>query len=181
MKESRRDFIKTSITFGTLIVTKAFAQPSSPAVVSKKLIGFLVSTRDRDKHDNAFQQALSTKGWNNSNLTVDPKHADDDYDVNKNQTLKDLAGQHIAKNADLIVAAGGLPTATAVASAVTASVAKGIKTPPFVFLVGRYPTSNTGVDQKAADLYNCDRAYKVGGVGSGGSYPKPGKFSVVED
>src|SRR5262249_42872148 len=35
--------------------------------------------------------------------------------------------------------------------------------PPFIFLVGRYPTSNTGVDFEAADLYNCSRTYKVGG------------------
>jgi hypothetical protein len=158
MKESRRDFVKTSIAFGTLMVTKAIAAPAT------KLIGFLMSTKHKDKHENAFLQALSDKGWDSHKIHFDPKFADDDYNVGNNQTLKNLAKQHIANNADLIVSAGGLPTATAVASAVTASVAAGNPTPPFIFLIGRYPTSNTGVDLEAADLYNCSRTKKVGGV-----------------
>ena len=161
MKDSRRHFVKTSIAFGTLTVTKSVAL-GGPAV--KKKIGYLVSTKDKDKHDNAFQQALSANNWDSSKQQNDPKFANDDYDVTNNPTLKNLAGQHIANNVDLIVAAGGLPTANAVASAVTASVAKGDKTPPFIFLIGRYPKSNAGVDAKAADLYNCSKTYKVGGV-----------------
>jgi hypothetical protein len=180
MKESRRSFVKTSIAFGTLIVTKAIAQPGRPAVVSRKQIGVLVSTKDRLKHDNAFQQALSTKGWDRSKVQFDYKHADDDYNVSTNQTLKNLAGQHIANRADLIVAAGGLPTATAVASAVTASIAGGNNaTPPFIFLIGRYPTSNAGTDVEAADLYSCSRTYKVGGVDQAVPAQNQGNFELL--
>lgn len=165
MKGSRRDFVKTSIAFGTLAVTKASAQPGTPTVVDKKLIGFLVSTNKKDKHDNAFEKALSQKGWDSTKIKFAPKSAKDDYNVGNNQELKNLAGQHIADKADLIVAAGGLPTATAVASAVTASVNGGnTNTPPFIFLIGRYPTSNAEIDLEAAALYDCSRTYKVGGV-----------------
>jgi hypothetical protein len=168
MKESRRDFVGTSIAFGMLSVTKVIAQPGSRAAVSKKNIGFLVSTKLRDKHDNAFQQALSTQGWDSNKVQYDWQHADDNYNISPNQTLKDLAGQHITKKADLIVSAGGLPTATAVAYAVTTYTPKNPSDPPtpppFIFLIGRYPTSNSGIDLDAADLYNCSRTYKVGGI-----------------
>jgi hypothetical protein len=165
MKESRRDFVKTSIAFWTLTVTKTIAQPGSPATTTKT-IGFLVSTKEKDKHDAAFQQALTDDNWTSNTYDFKPLSASDDYDVTNNNTLKTLARLHITK-VDLIVAAGGLPTATAVAWAVTnymPNSGEPSKPPPFVFLIGRYPQSNASVDQEAADLYNCSRTYKVGGV-----------------
>jgi hypothetical protein len=159
MKESRRGFVKTSIAFGTLIVTKAIAQPGSPAAVSKKKIGFLVSTKDRNKHDSAFIQALNADNWTNSNMAVYYRHADDDY-----AGVKNLVLQHIANKVDLIVAAGGLPTAVAVASVINGNINNNKPASPFIYLIGRYPASNTGVDAAAADLFNCPTTKKVGGL-----------------
>lgn len=160
MKESRRDFIKTSTAAWVLTVTKATAQPASPATATvKKKIGFLVSTQERMKHDNAFSQALSDNNWPVNSREFKPLSANDDYGPGDN-TLKALANVHVAKHVDLIVAAGGLPTAVAVASVVDNNASA----PPFIFLIGRYPISNSGVDAGAADLYNCPRSKKVGGV-----------------
>jgi hypothetical protein len=148
--KSRRDFIQTSVAFGVLTITKATAEPA------RKRIALVVSTKKKDNHIEAFKQALRDKNWNTS---TPPLFADDKYGPAHNE-LKRLTNRHITNGVDLIVAAGGLPTAVAVATVVNSNDAA----PPFIFLVGRYPKSNSGVDADAAELYNSPTTKKVGGV-----------------
>jgi hypothetical protein len=158
MKKSRRDFIQASVAFGVLTVTKATAQPGSPAAgpIITKRIALVVSTKKKDNHIAAFKQALRDKNWN---TPTPPLFADDKYGPTHNE-LKRLTNRHITNGVDLIVAAGGLPTAVAVATVVNINDAA----PPFIFLVGRYPKSNSGLDADAAELYNSPTTKKVGGV-----------------
>jgi len=155
MKQSRRNFATTSIAFGIATVTKVGAQTTWK-------IGFLVSTKKKDEHDNAFKQVFTD---NHFNINFMPLRADDDYDTSET-TLKKLANQHIAGKVDLIVAAGGLPTADAVAYAVQAEINKPGTPPPFVFLIGRYPQKDpkTGKPDSAPDLFNCVETYTVNGA-----------------
>jgi hypothetical protein len=155
MRESRRDFIKTSAAFGVLTVTKATAEPGSPAAaVARKKIGLVVSTKKRDGHIAAFKQALTDNRWDTVNP---PLFANGKYGPT-HQELKNHAKTHIG-NVDLVAAAGGLPAAVAVATAIKEL---GATTTRFIFLIGRYPKSNSGDDADAADLY--DSPNKAGGV-----------------
>jgi hypothetical protein len=158
MKESRRDFIKTSAALGVLSVTKASAQAAlQPAVA--KTIGFVVSTKDKANHIAAFLQALNDGGWEaaGQKASVFWLSAEGEYGPMHDE-LKNHAKRHLARNVNMIVAAGGLPAAVAVAAAIDENNA----TTPFIYLIGRRPTSNTGDDVDAAPLYKSN--YKAGGV-----------------
>jgi hypothetical protein len=158
MKQSRRNFGTTSIAFGIATVTKVGAQPFLFTPATWK-IGFLVSTKDKAKHDAAFKQVFTDNGFS---IDFKPLSGQDDYDTT-DFTLKQLANQHIAGKVDLIVAAGGLPTADAVASAVQAEINKPGTPPPFVFLIGRYPQLDptSGNPDSAPNLYKCVKTYTV--------------------
>jgi hypothetical protein len=146
MKESRRDFIKASLAVSVITVSRATTQPAQAA---PKTIALVVSTKKKDDHEAAFMQALSDFHWypaHNNN-----QHADGDYSKLKQDAKK-------VKNVDLIVAAGGLPAAIAVATALK----EDNSSTRFVFLVGRYPQSANSPDDLAADLFNSSN--KAGGV-----------------
>jgi hypothetical protein len=81
--------------------------------------------------------------------------------------LKNHAKKHIGKNVDMIVSAGGLPTATAVATAIKENEADTgadkKPSPPFIFLIGRLPTiGDPDLDPGAKDLL--ESTFKAGWV-----------------
>jgi hypothetical protein len=156
MDKSRRDFIALSAAAGAgiLTVTKAAAQTAT------KKIGFVVSTRDMPGHAASFLQALDDAGWETGSkkATVFWASADGKYGGTHDE-LQKHAQKHIGRGVDMIVAAGGLMTAIAVAKACDARAPANF---PFVYLIGRSPTSASGDDAAAAAFYNSQ--HKVGGV-----------------
>jgi hypothetical protein len=172
MKKSRRSFIKMSGALGVLSVTKASALFAAPPVL--KTIGFVVSTPIQPIHLAAFEQALDEKGWQTAaqRALVDPDSAEGKYGPNHNE-LKNIAKGHIDQKVDLIVAAGGLPAAVAVAAAVQANL---VAAPPFIFLIGRYPHSG---EPDGADLYNCPTSKKVGGLDQNVPAQNPSNFAQL--
>jgi len=163
MNESRRDFIKGSLAISVITVSKATRTQAAPA---KKRVALVVSTKKKDNHEAAFAQALSNFHWH---PVRNDKHADGDYGKIKND-----AG-NVASQVDLIVAAGGLPTAIAVATALR----EGSSATPFVFLVGRYPRSASGYDAAAADLFNSSN--KAGGVDQNVPAQNQSNFKLLKD
>jgi hypothetical protein len=162
MKASRRNFIHTSAAFGVLSVTKAGAQPATrarPLTASAKKIGFVVSTRDQPNHLLSFLQALSDKGWGPTaakKASLFWASADGQYG-SAHDALQKHAKKHIRQHkVDMIVAAGGLMTAIAVAKSLNAI---GPANLPFVYLIGRSPTA---ADSNAADFFQS--RFKSGGV-----------------
>jgi hypothetical protein len=164
MKESRRDFIKASLAISVITVSRATTQ-AAPA--KKKRIAFVVSTQKKDSHEATFRQALSTFHWDPDH--PDDKHADGDYA----KIIGDA--KDVAKKVDLIVAAGGLPAAIAVATALKQDKSD----TPFVFLVGHYPQSASGDDVLAADLYNSSN--KAGGVNQNVPAQNENNFKQLRD
>jgi hypothetical protein len=161
MKESRRDFIKTSLAVSVITVSRATTQ-AAPA--KKKQIALIVSTKKKDTHEVAFAKALSTFHWHPDH---NDKHADGDYDKIKGDA------KNVAKQVDLIVAAGGLPAAIAVATALKEDKSD----TPFVFLVGHYPQSASGDDLD--DLFNSSN--KAGGVNQNVPAQNENNFKLLRD
>lgn len=159
MKKSRRAFIKR------LSVRKASGAPVL------KTIGFVVSTPIRPNHLAAFEQALDANGWQTptKRALVDPDSAGSKYGSAHNE-LRNISEAYIEQGVDLIVAAGGLPAAVAVATAVNNNLTTA---PPFVFLIGRYPASG---ETDGAALYNCPPSNKVGGVNQNLPAQNPSNF-----
>lgn len=154
MKANRRDFIKTSVAFGVLGVTKTGAHAASPPTK----IGFVVSTRDQPNHLLAFLQALNDAGWGpiTNKTTFSWASADGRYG-STHDDLQTLAKKHIRiHGVNMIVAAGGLMTAIGVAKALDAIAPQLL---PFVYLIGRSPAA---ADNDAASFFNS--TYKAGGV-----------------
>src|SRR5438445_381812 len=127
MKATRRDFIHTSAAFGVLSVTKADAQPATApaagtqaAVASAKNIGVVISTRDQPNHLMAFLQALNDQGWGTGaakKAAFSWASADGHYGLNHKE-LHNHTKKHLRRHGvHLIVAAGGLTSAMAVAEA----------------------------------------------------------------
>jgi hypothetical protein len=166
MKESRRDFIKASLAISVITVSRATTQPAQAAAAGPKKIALVVSTKKKDNHEAAFAQALSNFHWH---PVHNDKHADGDYDKIK-PDAKDVDGQ-----VDLIVAAGGLPAAIAVATALK----EDSSSTPFVFLVGRYPQSASGDDLAAAGLFNSSN--KAGGVDQNVPAQNENNFKLLRD
>src|SRR5262245_8858776 len=144
MKGSRRDFIKTSTALSVITVTRAVAQ------ADPKKIALVVTTNKKDKHEAAMLRALSDYRWH-------PRHPDDKHANGKYDKIKDDA-KDVYDKVDLIVAAGALPAAIAVATVLKEQKSS----TPFIFLIGRYPQSASGDDADAADLFNSKN--KAGGV-----------------
>jgi hypothetical protein len=160
MKKSRRDFIKTSTAIGVLGIPEASAQPRSQAVAAvAKKIGFVVSTRDQPNHLLSFLQGLNDKGWGPTaakKATLFWASADGQYG-SAHDVLQNHAKKHIRQhNVDMIVAAGGLITAIAVAKAVDAV---GPTNFPFIYLIGRSPLAS---ENDAAAFFSSQ--HKSGGI-----------------
>jgi hypothetical protein len=173
MKKDRRDFIKASAAIGMFGVTEASAQ-------TPKKIGFVVSTRDNTNHVLSFMQALEDRGWSGSDkVRFFWESAEGAYGSSHTE-LPDHAKKHIDRGVDLIVAAGGLMSAIAVAQ-VLRNRSSSIK---FVYLIGRTPlssdpnygdtsvfaTSNNkagGVDQNIVtqNEKNCSDLYQISSNG----------------
>jgi hypothetical protein len=158
MKKRRRAFIKKA--------SGVFA--AAPVL---KTIGFVVSTPIQPNHLAAFEQALDASGWQTATqrALVDPDSAGSKYGPAHNE-LKQKAQGLIDQGVDLIVAAGGLPAAVAVAAAVNNNLTTA---PPFIFLIGRYPASG---EADGADLYSCPTSKKVGGVDQNVPAQNPSNF-----
>jgi len=156
MKKSRRTFIKGSAALGALSVVRASGVFAEPPIL--KTIGFVVSTPIQPLHLAAFEQALLANGWQSATkrALVDPDSAGSKYGAGRNE-LRNIAQRYIEQGVDLIVAAGGVPAAIAVATAVNNNL---MIAPRFIFLIGRYPVSAA----EGAELYNCPTTKKVGGV-----------------
>jgi hypothetical protein len=161
MKESRRDFIKASLAVSVITVSRATTQ-AAPA--KKKQIAFIVSTKKKDTHEAAFAQALSTFHW-------DPDHPNDKHEDGDYAKIKGDA-KNLAKQVDLIVAAGGLPAALAVATALKEDKSD----TPFVFLVGYYPQSAGG---DLDDLFTSSN--KAGGVNQNVPAQNENNFKLLRD
>jgi hypothetical protein len=172
MKKSRRTFIKASAALGALSVMKASGVFAAAPVL--KTIGFVVSTPIQPSHLAAFEQALDANGWQTATqrALVDPDSAGGTYGPARNE-LKKIAQGHIDQRVDLIVAAGGLPAAVAVAAAVKSNLGTA---PPFIFLIGRYPASG---EADGADLYDCPMSKKVGGVDQNVPAQNPSNFTLL--
>jgi hypothetical protein len=172
MKKSRRTFIKASAALGALSVMKPSGVFAAAPVL--KTVGFVVSTPIQPKHLAAFEQALDANGWQTASqrALVDPDSAGGAYGPAHNE-LKKIAQGHIDLKADLIVAAGGLPAAVAVAAAVKSNLGTA---PPFIFLIGRYPASG---EADGADLYDCPTSKKVGGVNQDVPAQNPSNFTLL--
>jgi hypothetical protein len=170
--ESRRAFIKTSAALGVLSVTKASGVFAAAPVL--KTIGFVVSTPIQPNHLAAFEQALDANGWQTATrrALVDPDSAGSKYGPAHNE-LRNISQTYIEQGVDLIVAAGGLPAAIAVATAVNNNLTTA---PPFIFLIGRYPVSG---EADGADLYNCPTSKKVGGVDQNLPAQNPSNFTQL--
>jgi len=158
-----------------LSVTKASAVFATPAVL--KTIGTVVSTPIQPNHLAAFEQALDANGWQTATkrALVDPDSAGSKYGLSSSghTELKDIAQSDIDQKVDLIVAAGGLPAAVAVATAVNNNLTTA---PPFIFLIGRYPLSG---ETEGAALYNCPTSKKVGGVDQSVPAQNPSNFTQL--
>jgi len=158
-----------------LSVTKASAVFATPAVL--KTIGTVVSTPIQPTLLAAFEQALDDNGWQTATnrALVDPDSAGSKYGLSSSghTELKDIAQSDIDQKVDLIVAAGGLPAAVAVATAVNNNLTTA---PPFIFLIGRYPLSG---ETEGAALYNCPTSKKVGGVDQSVPAQNPSNFTQL--
>jgi hypothetical protein len=162
MKKSRRDFIKTSTAIGMLGVTEASAQPVTPTAAKK--IGFVVSTRDQPNHLLAFLQGLQSPtangpGWGptlSKKATLFWLSADGQYG-SAHDELENHAKKHIRQHkVDMIVAAGGLTAAIAVAKALNAVAPTHF---PFIYLIGRSPLA---AETDAAAFFSSQ--HKSGGI-----------------
>jgi hypothetical protein len=171
MKKSRRDFIRTSAALGVLsITTDASADCPNPAQGTScsvpsgasKTIGFVVSTRDQPDHLLVFLRALSDSGWGqagsgaSNTVTLLWASADGRYGSSHNELqnyTKKLVRIH---NVDMIVAAGGLTAAVAVAKALNSVTTANF---PFIYLIGRSPLAG---ESDAAALFSSQN--KAGGV-----------------
>jgi hypothetical protein len=156
MTVNRRDFITASAALGVLSLTKGSAQ--SQAVVRKK-IGFVVSTKYEPSHEIAFLQGLMSKGWQaaDKKATFRWLSAEGKYGHGARANTLKTHARNLRGQVDLIVTAGGLAAAAAVAQRLTEDNAS----TPFVFLIGRYPQSSE-TDSLAPALRAS--TLKVGGV-----------------
>jgi hypothetical protein len=138
MKQDRRDFIKASTAIGILSVKGASAQ--APPVP----IGFVVSTRDHADHIACFLQALEDAGYGieTKKQRLFWRSAEGKYG-SSHKELYDHAKKHIKKGVTLIVAAGGLVSAGAVAQATSGTTVK------FVYLIGRTPLGGDSANPDA--------------------------------
>jgi hypothetical protein len=170
MKKSRRTFIKASAALGALSVMKVSGAFAAPVL---KTIGFVVSTPIQPRHLAAFEQALGMNGWQTATqrALVDPDSAGSKYGPAQHE-LRNISQAFIEQGVDLIVAAGGLPAAIAVATAVNNNPTTA---PPFIFLIGRYPVSAAD----GAELYNCPTSKKVGGVDQNLPAQNPSNFTLL--
>jgi biopolymer transport protein ExbD len=160
MKTSRRDFVKVSTAVGMFGITET---ASATAANAKAKIGFVVSTKDHPDHLLCFLNGLQAGQWGTSTNPVkffwasaDGKYGSTHLEL-YNHALKHIEVHQV----DTIVAAGGLPSAIAVAQAIAKYVSDhnnkgGV---PFSFLIGRTPLSG---EAEGADLYG--RNFKTGGV-----------------
>lgn len=166
MKKSRRAFIKR------LSVTKASRVLAAAPVL--RTIGFVVSTPIQPNHLAAFEQALDANGWQTATkrALVEPDSAGSKYGSAHNE-LRNMSQAYIEQGVDLIVAAGGLPAAVAVATAVNDNLTTA---PPFIFLIGRYPASG---EADGANLHNCPTSKKVGGVNQNVPAQNPSNFTQL--
>jgi hypothetical protein len=153
-------------------VTKPSGRSAAAPIL--KTIGFTVSTPIRPNHLAAFEQALDANGWQTptKRALVDPDSAVSKYGSAHNE-LKNIAQGYVEQGVDLIVAAGGLPAAIAVANAVNENPTTA---PPFIFLIGRYPAAS---EPDGADLYTCPATLKVGGVNQNIPAQNPSNFTLL--
>jgi hypothetical protein len=155
MKKERRAFIKASTAIGVLGITGIGA-----AAASQKKIGFVVSTRDHAEHIACFLQALedNSYGMDTNKVQFFWESAEGKYGRNHKQ-LYNRATKHVNRNVDLIVAAGGLTSAIAVAQAIQDA---GSST-KFVYLIGRTPTAGDANYTNETSIFVNSNA-KSGGV-----------------
>ena len=144
MKKSRRDFITGSAAISVISVTQASAQRARRALPANLVIGLLHSTTYGGDQANAFWQALNDNGgWTPTNVQL--KEPPGGQGKGNYEKLQRLAKQLIkVPGMYLIVAAGGLVSAVAVAQALQNS---GVNIPGgFVYLIGHYPSAGEGWD-----------------------------------
>jgi len=153
MKKGHKDSIKKSARIGALAQSGLAAKKKAAAT---KKIGFVVSTRDQPYHLLAFLQALKDQGWGPTKAKVVWASADGRYGSARDE-LQNHAKKHIRRNnVDMIVAAGGLTTAIAVAKAIDAVGQPRLQ---FVYLIGRSPLAP---ETEAAAFFSS--RHKAGGV-----------------
>jgi hypothetical protein len=138
MEKSRRDFIAGSAAAGVVGVTEASAQPARRTMPPDAKIGVLhTTTFGNDGQEKAFLQALKDNGVIRNPGDIARRVALGNY-----ANLDRFAKQLINLPVDLIVAAGGLVSAVAVAQALQNSTSD----IPFIYLIGHYPRSGEGYD-----------------------------------
>jgi hypothetical protein len=137
LKLDRRTFIAGSGTIAVL-------GPTGIAAASPIKIGFVISTRVHGDHILSFLQALADNQFtiDENNVQFLPGSAHGRYGA-AHQYLYNHAKDHINSGVNLIVAAGGLVSAVAVAKAINDYNADHNTAPTttrFVYLIGRTPT-----------------------------------------
>jgi hypothetical protein len=162
MKASRRDFIKASTAIGMAGITQTAAAAAAKAAAKAK-IGFVVSTSDQPDHIRCFLRGLQdNQEWGTATKPIKFywASANGKYGGGRKELYRHAMKHMVNHQVNMIVAAGGLASAIAVAQAVDKYAHDhGDQGIPFSYLIGRTPLAN---EAEGKALYQS--AFKTGGV-----------------